>query len=230
MISVPLRLKRAERGAFLQKLQHAVPSIVVLSDGLSHLTDHPHGAELALGIFEVVAALLVMVSVVRGIRTLKKRMAVPDGHHAEPHYGIDWIDIFIGVMLSVEAYAKYFEHGRIARPTILLAVTMLTVGLTHGKIAAWGDRKRELRVGPDGLSVPAGPFRRLTLAWHEVAAIEMDDRAAVITAVDGRSKRIVLGDLMQPAPIRDALMSARTFLDEARHASSASIESTPSAT
>jgi hypothetical protein len=46
-IRVPLRNRRAERGLFIQKLQHAIPSIVVLPDGLNHLSHNPHGAELA---------------------------------------------------------------------------------------------------------------------------------------------------------------------------------------
>ena len=49
-------------------------------------------------------------------------------------------------MLSVEAYAKYHATAHIPRPTILLAVTMFTIGMLHGRIAAWGDRRREMRV------------------------------------------------------------------------------------
>ena len=172
---------------------------------------------------------VVMGSVVRGIRELRKRTAADHADHAG-HHGIDWIDIFIGVMLSVEAYAKYAATQQIPRPTILLAVTMLTVGLLHGRLAAWGDRRRELRVSADGISVPGRFFRRLTLPWAEVASIETDDRAAVVTATDGRSQRIDLADAFQPTAIRDALMSARTFLDESRHAANASIESSPSGT
>jgi hypothetical protein len=72
MISVPIRYRRAERGQFLQKLQHAIPSVIVLGDGMTHLTHDPHGIELALGLFEVGAALAVMGAGVRGFRTLVK--------------------------------------------------------------------------------------------------------------------------------------------------------------
>ena len=33
MISVPIRYRRAERGPFLQKFQHAIPSVIVLGEG-----------------------------------------------------------------------------------------------------------------------------------------------------------------------------------------------------
>ena len=49
MIAVPLRNRKAECGLFVQKLQHAIPSIVVFGDGFTHLSHNPHGIELALG-------------------------------------------------------------------------------------------------------------------------------------------------------------------------------------
>lgn len=225
MISVPIRYRRAQRGIFLQKLQHAFPSIVVLGDGLAHLSHNPHGIELALGVVEVGAALAVMGSVIHGYRQLRKAAAA--GEHAHAHHGIDWIDIFIAVMLSVEAYAHYYSTAHIPRPTIVLAIAMFIIGFSHGKLAAFGDRKRALLVGPDSISVPGRPFTRMTLAWADVASIAVDERYAIVTAHDGRTRKIDLSDVMQPQAVRDALMQATTFLDDARHAASASIESTP---
>src|SRR5262245_20997061 len=136
MISVPIRYKRAERGQFIQKLQHAIPSVVVLSDGLSHLSHEPHGIDLALGVAEVGVALAVMGTVVYGFRKLAKKPAHAPAEHV--HHGVDWIDISIGVMLAVEAYAKYHATQHIPRPTILLSIVMIGIGLAHGRIAAWG--------------------------------------------------------------------------------------------
>ena len=227
MIAVPIRYRRAQRGLFFQKLQHALPSIVVLGDGLGHLSHNPEGIELALGAVEVIAALLVIGSVVHGVRKLIKQTAAGvEAQHA--HHGVDWIDIFIALMLSVEAYAKYHATHHIPRPTILLAVTMFVVGMTHGRIAAWGDRRRQLRVSAEGISVPVRPFSRVTLAWPEVSSIDLDDRYATVVAIDGRKQRLDLSDMIHASAVRDALMQARTFLDEARHAANASIESTAS--
>ena len=63
------------RRIFVQKLQHAIPSFVVLGDGIDHLSHDPHGINLALGIFEVAAGLLVIGSVIRGFRQLRKHTA-----------------------------------------------------------------------------------------------------------------------------------------------------------
>ena len=224
MISVPIRYRRALKGLFLQKLQHAIPSLVVLGDGIEHLSHDPHGIDLWVGAAEVGVSLLVIGSMIRGFRELRQRTA-SGAHDGHAHHGIDWIDICLGVMLSVEAYAKYHATAHIPRPTIVLAVAMFAFGMLHGRLAAWGDRRRELRVGPDGISVPGRFFSRLTLAWAEVASIDSDDRRAVVTATDGRTQHIDIADTMQPKAVREALMTANTFLDDARHAASASIES-----
>jgi hypothetical protein len=225
MIGVPIRYRRSQRAQFIQKLQHAVPSIVVFGDGIEHLSNNPHGVDLALGVFEVGAAVLVIGSVIRGFREMRKHTAAAHADHVHAH-GVDWIDICLAVMLGVEAYSKYHATAHIPRPTIVLALAMLAIGLLHGRLAAWGDRRRELRVGADGIRVPGRGFARMTLSWAEVASIETGDRWAVVTATDGRSKRIDLGDVLQPKAVREALTMARAFLDEARHAANASIEST----
>ena len=225
MIAVPIRYRRAQRGLFIQKLQHAVPSIVVLGNGLEHLSHEPHGLDLWVGVAEIGVSLLVIGSVIRGFRKLRSETAANvDVHHA--HHGIDWIDICLGAMLSVEAYAVYHANGHIARPTILLAVTMFTIGLLHGKLTAKGDEQRALRVTADGISMPKRlPFSRMTLAWAEIAAIEIGERYAMVSAIDGRAQRIDLHDVLNPKAVRDALVAATTQLGE-HHAANASIEST----
>ena len=224
MIALPIRYRRAHRGLFIQKLQHAVPSIVVLGDGIDHLSHGGAALDLGIGVAEVGVSLLVIGSVIRGFREMRKQTAQAD-HDVHPHHGVDWIDICLGAMLSVEAYAKYHATGHIPRPTLLLAFAMFTIGMLHGVIAKKGDERRQLRVSSDGIVVPGRPFNRMTLAWAEVASIDVGDRWATITATDGRARKIDLDDVLQARAVKDALASARTRLDEARHAASASIES-----
>ncbi len=214
MFTIPVRYRRAEKGRFLQKLQHAIPSVVVLGDGLSHLQHDPHGASLALGVAEVAVSALVIGSVVRGVIKLRAMAAAPAAH---AHHGVDWIDIFLGAMLLVEAYAKFHANGRMARPTILLAVVLIVVGILHGRIAAWGERRLELRVNEHGISVPGRFFRRLTLAWAEVAEITVGPATARLIAVDGRDQSLDLADAINAEPLRHALANAAARL-EAHHA------------
>jgi len=63
MTALPVRYRRVQRGQFLQKLQH-----------------DPHGASLALGVAEVVVSVLVIGSVIRGLRQLLSKTRAPAGH------------------------------------------------------------------------------------------------------------------------------------------------------
>ena len=214
MITVPIRYRRTAKALFIQKLQHAIPSVVVLQDGIDHVS-HGEGAGFWLGAAEVGVSLLVIGSVIRGIRHVRHATAHAD---AAEHHGVDWIDICLAGMLAVESYAEFHATGHLPRPKILLAVGMLLVGVFHPTIAAFGNRRRALRISDEGISAPSGRFSRETMTWDEVASIDMDERQATIAAMDGRSVRIDLADALQPAAIRDALLQAREQLDAHRQA------------
>lgn len=217
MIAVPIRYRRVQRGQFIQKLQHAIPSIVVLGDGLTHVQDDPHGLSLALGAAEIAVSAIVIVLVIRGIRQLLKAAA----HAPHDHFGVDWIDLSLGAMLMVEAYAKYHATHHIPRPTILLAVAMTTIGLLHGKLVRRGTERRMLRVTSEGVSLPKRPFSRLTLTWDEIAEIAIGPEKARVIAHDGREQAIDLADAMDAPALRAALEEARLRLDGSRIAAEA---------
>lgn len=214
MTAIPVRYRRAQKGQFLQKLQHALPSIIVLGDGLSHLQHDPHGASLALGVAEVLVSALVIGSVIRGFIKLRAGATAPAHGHA--HHGVDWIDLFLGTMLLVEAYAKYHATAHLPRPTILLGVVMIVLGFVHGRIAAWGDRRLELRVDDAGISVPGRFFRRLTLPWPQVAEITVGPAIARVIALDGRDQHVDLADAVNADAIREALAGACARLAASR--------------
>jgi hypothetical protein len=208
MTAIPVHYRRVQRGQFLQKVQHAIPSFVVLGDGISHLQHDPHGISLALGVAEVVVSVLVIVSVIRGLRKLLAGGAEQHG----AHHGIDWIDVFLGAMLLVEAYAKYHATHHVPRPTILLGVVMIGIGLLHGHIAERGARRLALRVDDDGISVPGRFFRRLSLPWSQVAEITIGPSMARVIAVDGRDQQLNLADAINAGAIRSLLAEAQTRL------------------
>jgi hypothetical protein len=52
----------------------------------------------------------------------------------------------------------------VKRPTLLLAVVMMTIGLLHGRLAAWGQRRRALRLTASGLAIGGKLFGRSTSA------------------------------------------------------------------
>lgn len=201
---MPLVSRRRERVQLFQKLQHAVPAPVLLSDGMNRLTDHAALWSVALGVAEVTASAVVIVALFQAIR--RQRQPAAHAHHA---HGIDWIDIFLGVMVLVEVLVHHHETGRIPRPTLLLGVTLIVVGLAHGWLLERASRRRALRVTDDGISVGKKFFRRFAVRWPEIAEIHVSDARGYVIARDGREHRFDFDDLQAPADVRNALHAAQ---------------------
>lgn len=135
----PARQRRRAFGRIFQKMQHAVPGIYLLQEGTHALREGAHGWHFGLAVAEVVTSVVVFIALGRAIR--KWRAETKDGGLPHAHHGIDWVDIFLGGMVFTEVWAKYMETGHITRPSILLGVVMILLGLFHGKIAHWRDGK-----------------------------------------------------------------------------------------
>jgi hypothetical protein len=135
----PRRAQRRAVGRIIQKLQHAVPGLVLFQHGWHAIAAGEHGWHLALGVAELVTSAAVAVSLVLAIRHVVSHVRAGTAPHL--HTGIDWADIFLGLMLFTEVAAKYPVHHKIWSPTCLLAIVMIVLGLWGGKIAEWKIKK-----------------------------------------------------------------------------------------
>ena len=131
----PARARRASIVRVMQKVQHAVPGVALLGHGISSLTHGAEGWHQLLAIAEVLASVAVFVTLASAIRQLRKNLSAGTAPHI--HTGIDWVDIFLGCMLFTEVWSVYLETGHLARPTILLGVVMMILGVFGGKFIAW---------------------------------------------------------------------------------------------
>ena len=206
-LSVPL-LSMWRQGAMLaQKIQHAVPSVALLGHGAVRLTHETTPLSLALGASEITVGALVIVSFVRAIRAIRAKTVAADHAH---HGSVDWLDIFIGAMLAVEVWAHWHETGRIQRPSALLVLITIGLGLGHGWFAARQQRRRMLRVSETGVSIGRGKFvPAFTASWKELRAVEIGPQTARVVKKDGSAKRINLADLKNADAVRAALEAAR---------------------
>ena len=159
---MPLRSRRQQPIAVIQKLQHVLPSPVLVGDGLRRFGDGAGGWNLALATGEIVAGVLVIGSFLYLLRQTIKHNATDHAHSA-----VDWVDLFLAAMLLVEVIVHHHETGRIQRPTLLLSATMLLFGLTHGRLAVRVERHRTLRVDEAGVTSGEKFFRRFTARWSE---------------------------------------------------------------
>lgn len=220
MLTVPLRSKRRERAVLIQKLQHAAPAAVLLLAGLNALREGVHGWALALAVLEIVSSVALGVTVLRAIRKARRPANASAPLHA--HHGPDWIDVFTAGVLFTEVLERYHHTHHIARPTILLAVVLLTIGLLHGRILTRAAKRMTLRVGDDDLYVGGKPFRAIRVKWAELTSIDIGPRYATIAARDGRRRTLDLADLEGADAVRGALENARQRLADLSSSSAGS--------
>jgi hypothetical protein len=147
----------------------------------------------------------VIVAFARQIRARREDQPAHGGAEHAAGHGIDWVDLFLGAMLAVEVWAHWHESGHVKRPTVLLAVAMVVIGLLHGRIAAFGARRNALRIDDTGVDVGGKPFRRFKASWDQLEAAEIDTEQARLVRRDGKTRTIDLRDLRNAADVRAAL-------------------------
>ena len=139
-------VKRQQFGAVMrlvQKAQHAVPGIVLLREGLAGLKEGVGGWRFGLSIAEVLTAAAVAVTLLMALRKLASDVKAKRAPHM--HFGIDWIDIFLGLMLLTEVASRYPVKHRAWSPAMLLGMVMIFLGIFGGRIAQRKIERRRAR-------------------------------------------------------------------------------------
>jgi hypothetical protein len=136
----PARARRRAVGRILQKVQHAAPGVVLLQHGLHAFSEGAEGWHLALGAAEVVTAGAVFISLLLAMRKLARQLRAGETPHL--HTGIDWTDVFLGLMLYTEVAAQYPVTHKIWSPTFLLGTAMIVLGFWTKHIVAFKSRLR----------------------------------------------------------------------------------------
>lgn len=217
MATVPLRSKRRERALAVQKFQHAIPAAPLLFAGLQAIGKGEHGLALALAVFEIGTSVLLLGTVVREIRAMRRPPA--QAHHPRhAHHGVDWVHIFAAGVLIAEVLEHWHLTHHIRRPTVLTAIVTLGLGLFHGRLQRFTEARRSLRVDDDGIQIGGKFFQTFRAKWPEVASIDVDERSAWITTLDGRVRKLNLSDLHGADDVRRALDEAQERAAAARTA------------
>jgi hypothetical protein len=212
MRTVPLRSQRRERAQALQKFQHAIPAVPLLFAGLQTFQAGAPGFALALAVFELATSALLLGTMVREIRAMRRsKVHPPNGHHG--HQGVDWIEIFAAGVLTAEVLEHWHLTHHIRRPAVLTAILSLGMGLFHGRIKRFSEGRRVMRVEEEGIHIGGRPFfKAFRASWTDVASIDVGERRAVIRTRDGRKRTLNLADLHDAGEVRAALEEARLRL------------------
>lgn len=211
-IAVTMESRRRQRALLVQKLQHVIVAFVLFMDGFARFGHEAAPWSLVLAIAEVATSALVIGAFVRSLR--KARADGSHGDHGGPvSHGVDWVDIFLSVMLVTEALVHQHETGHLPRPTILLAAVTLFIGFSHGRIWTFGQRRRALRVTGTGISVGSPWGSRFNATWPEIERFELNPRQALIVTRAGRERKIDLDALANAPTVMAALSEARSRLE-----------------
>jgi len=210
-LTVRIVSRRRAKVLLVQKLEHTIPSAVLLADGLRRFVAEPTPLSIGLAVAEVVTSALVLRAFALAVRHAFKHQAA--GHE---HHGPDWLDIFLGVMVLTEVFVHYHETGHITRPKILLAVTLVGLGVLHGKQESFVHRRRSLAIDDDGLRVRVRLTKRLKASWDDIDRIEVGPRYFTVSTRTGRKFSIDGDDLVNVPDVRAAMEQARDHLQARR--------------
>ena len=205
-VVVPLHSRRLKRALVAQKLNHAVPTVGLIASGFQALQHGARGFELGLAIVEIVTSAFLIGLLLKAIRAARSETPPPERAH---RHGVDWVDIWAAGVLFAEAGERWHLRHHLARPIILNALLTLALGLMHGRMTAFRQRRRSMRLTDEGICIPGKPFMSFRARWKEVTAVNISDTSAEIRTRPGRVRRLNLRDLENAAEVRAALQEAR---------------------
>jgi hypothetical protein len=139
----PARANRRAVGRIVQKIQHAVPGVVLLQHGVHAFREGEAGWHLALAAAEIVTASAVFISLLLAMRKLAGHLRAGEVPHV--HTGTDWTDVFLGLMLYTEVAAKFPVFHKIWSPSFLLGTVMIVLGFFGPQVVNFKARLRPSR-------------------------------------------------------------------------------------
>lgn len=97
-VVVPMRSRRRDRAQLAQKLQHVMPAVPLLFQGVQGLLSGEPGAAMALGVVEIATSAMLLRATIVAVRQRVK--GTPHtAHHA---HAIDWMDVWTAGVLAAE--------------------------------------------------------------------------------------------------------------------------------
>jgi hypothetical protein len=187
--------RRTARVQRMQGARHVLVGLTLALTGWEAIADGHHASWIDY--LALVAGALLLVAFVREMRALR---GVPATHEPHAAHGINWVDVFAGVVTFIEA-AHLSHRGKVGLPLAYagLGLLLLALGLFHTRVAA----RRRLIVDEVGFDIRRNPFSRIRGEWADMSAIMADDTSITLTAFNGAVTRIDLADVPERARVID---------------------------
>jgi hypothetical protein len=174
-VTIYLDDKRWVAADLLSKLQHLSSGVPMLMIGVGKLADE---AERPMAALEIAVALGVFVTFAMEVYAAK--------NHSASHSPVGWFDLAAGILLIFEAFHGHHVKPGYLRPPFFAGIVTLVLGLLHGRFHAFKKRRRYLKLDESGLEIRASRFRRISLAWADLASVDLAGSKAIFHGNDGR--------------------------------------------
>lgn len=183
--TLPIVPRRAARLKRVQKAQHLLGALILLTAGYNHLQVGHHGV---LPLAEIAAALFLIGSVI--VERVRQR------HRAHGH-ALAWVELAGAVMVFVEAIAKLEQphHLSFYVLSFVQPLILLTFALFDAQIAA----VPRLTADDEHFTMRTRLFFRTRLAWSEMRSWKVAGDAIEVTTRGGHTKRLSFGKLVDSA-------------------------------
>jgi hypothetical protein len=118
------------------------------------------------------------------------------------------VNLLAGVALLTEWAIMVADHGRWFRPSLLMGLTSLGLGIFHRPLDAKRRSLRALRMDDEGLSFRLNRFTRFTLRWAELSWIGLEPAEIRFQHRGRRQDRVALRRLGNAPEVVAALSAA----------------------
>jgi hypothetical protein len=184
------RLTMADR---VEAVQQGLAAFALLSAGLERYGTADGARAYAVA--------LIAAAVLLALATLRHLLRSASGSSGT-------LSIIAGCALLTEWAVSLSDGGRWFRPTLVVALVALTMGIFHGPLHRRRGALRFLRMDAEGVAFRLNPFRRFRVKWAELASITAYSDCIVLQRRNGKEHRIPLTRLNNAFEVTDAVHAA----------------------
>lgn len=177
-----------------EAVQQGAAAVVLITAGYDRLQSAPETPSVFSAALIAAGVLLLLVAA----RELR-------GHESK-HVGV--LNLVAGVALLTEWGVSVADGGKLFRPSLVMGLLSLGLGLFHARVQRGRKNRRTLRMDADGLAFWLNPFRRFRVRWVELAWISVQPTEIRLRRLSGRQHRIPLRRLENAPEVSAAVLAA----------------------
>jgi hypothetical protein len=204
-VTIYLQRKPRPIAEWLPKVQHLIGGVPLLLDGVAKLGEQ---AERPMAIVEIAVATVVVAAFVKELRAHVRS-------HGHVHDSFGWFDLAAGGLLIFEAFHGARTKPGYERPQFFSGMATIALGVFHARLLAFKARRRYLKLHENGLEFRINRFRRVSIAWNDLARLDLAGPTAVFHLKSGRCQKLRLSVWQNADEVRRNL---------GEHASAARVE------